>query len=116
MTGPGSRSARRRRRGECSHCHELLPLKTVRTPLCDRCWRFLHGVSRSWHGTCRRCGAQTTFYEDDDLCDGCDADIRLGTADPVDLDDPDTRRLIQSMRRTTDPGIRARYRDDPMLE
>lgn len=86
MTGSGTQV------GVCRHCGREMRLLTVKDRLCNSCWKFLHGKTKSWLGVCRACGAYPVrFTGEDPVCDRC--------ADPVDMDDPLVRQMIKEMRR-----------------
>lgn len=87
MTGSGTLV------GVCSHCGREVRLAVVKDRLCNTCWKFLHGKTKSWLGVCRECGAQPVrFTGTERVCQRC-VDTH------IDMDDPLVRQMIKEMRR-----------------
>lgn len=86
---------RKKHMGECRHCKRWMPLWTVNDPLCYGCWKYMKGYLRTWIGVCAGCGASPVKFRDDRrLCDSC----RGNDGPHVDMQDPDTERMIEQMR------------------
>ncbi|PLS30057.1 hypothetical protein Uis1B_2108 [Bifidobacterium margollesii] len=100
--------------GFCAMCGRYGRLRTIEHPLCFRCSDWLAGRRDTWIGTCRLCGAENAMFPTrDPICDACASSIRhTNQPNPVDMTDPETRRLIADMRSHTDPMIRTRLRQD----
>lgn len=80
--------------GECGMCGTVQKLVTSQQALCSTCWKFRHGRAKSWHGTCRACGARPVlFHTLDPVCDRCHEE-----EEPIDLSDPDVQSQIQQFR------------------
>lgn len=59
-----------------------------------RYWGETHVKAKSWHGTCRVCGARPVLFNAlDPICDRCREE-----AEPIDLDSPEIQEQIQKMR------------------
>lgn len=80
--------------GECDMCGTVQKIVTSHPALCSACWKFRHGKAKSWHGTCRVCGARPVLFNAlDPICDRCREE-----AEPIDLDSPEIQEQIQKMR------------------